>query len=333
MANKTVTVKSALGDYSSLNSALAGESADLVTNTCILTIECYSMQDTTQADTGTGYTTSTDYYINITVPVTERHSGVWNTNKYYLDSTTYTGDPGCLRIQEDHVKVTGVQMTKSHTGDWGFTTCINGTTLTGLGIYFDSCILKPASSACADYGIYRQSGKFTIINSLIYGFAIDGIQTTWGGYNEYAHIQNCVITKNGGYGVNIVSGNYTLVKNCYLGGNTSGAITGTVTETTNNKTTALADAGFTDIGAGTENFHIGLGSILIGAGTDLSASFTNDIDGETRPTGAGTWDIGADQYSVGIGGPAYLKTWHGIVRAIIKTWDGVDFTKVKTFIQ
>jgi hypothetical protein len=30
-------------------------------------------------------------------------------------------------------------------------------------------------------------------------------------------------------------------------------------------------------------------------GTDLSSSFTNDIDDEARPTGAGTWDIGADE--------------------------------------
>ena len=30
-------------------------------------------------------------------------------------------------------------------------------------------------------------------------------------------------------------------------------------------------------------------------GLDLSSSFTNDIDDETRPTGANTWDIGADE--------------------------------------
>jgi hypothetical protein len=31
-------------------------------------------------------------------------------------------------------------------------------------------------------------------------------------------------------------------------------------------------------------------------GVDLSSSFTDDIDAETRPTGANTWDIGADEY-------------------------------------
>ena len=31
-------------------------------------------------------------------------------------------------------------------------------------------------------------------------------------------------------------------------------------------------------------------------GLDLSSSFTNDIDDEIRPTGANTWDIGADEY-------------------------------------
>ena len=44
MANKTVTVKSSGGDYTSLNAALAGESTNLVsTLDGILTIECYAM--------------------------------------------------------------------------------------------------------------------------------------------------------------------------------------------------------------------------------------------------------------------------------------------------
>jgi hypothetical protein len=93
MSDATVTVKSSTGDYTSLNAAFAGESYNL-TNNChntgsagILTINCYAFTDTVAASTGAGYTTSASYYINVVVPLTERHSGVWNTGKYVLQAS------------------------------------------------------------------------------------------------------------------------------------------------------------------------------------------------------------------------------------------------------
>jgi hypothetical protein len=50
---------------------------------------------------------------------------------------------------------------------------------------------------------------------------------------------------------------------------------------------------FTSVTAGSENLHIGASSALKNVGTDRSAAFTTDIDGQTR---SGTWDIGADEY-------------------------------------
>jgi hypothetical protein len=54
---------------------------------------------------------------------------------------------------------------------------------------------------------------------------------------------------------------------------------------------------FVDMTGGAENFHLKgatSGAGIFGlAGTDLSATFTDDIDGTTR---SGTWDIGADEY-------------------------------------
>ncbi|TET36709.1 MAG: hypothetical protein E3J72_08100 [Planctomycetota bacterium] len=41
------------------------------------------------------------------------------------------------------------------------------------------------------------------------------------------------------------------------------------------------------------DFHLKAGADCIDAGTDLSGTFTTDIDGQTR---TGTWDIGADEY-------------------------------------
>ena len=54
---------------------------------------------------------------------------------------------------------------------------------------------------------------------------------------------------------------------------------------------------FISIVASSEDLHLEpSGHNAFNNGIDLSTSFTDDIDGQTRPTGANTWDIGADEY-------------------------------------
>ena len=55
---------------------------------------------------------------------------------------------------------------------------------------------------------------------------------------------------------------------------------------------------FVDTSTATADCHQLEDAVTIDAGLDESAIFTTDIDGDTRPTGAGTWDIGADEYIV-----------------------------------
>jgi hypothetical protein len=63
---------------------------------------------------------------------------------------------------------------------------------------------------------------------------------------------------------------------------------------------------FVSTTGGSEDLHLKQSADCIDVGDDLSGTFTGDIDGDTRPTGVNTWDIGADEltataiyYSVG----------------------------------
>jgi len=57
---------------------------------------------------------------------------------------------------------------------------------------------------------------------------------------------------------------------------------------------AYTVANFLDVTAGSENLHLAAGSALRGVGENLSATFTDDIDGDTRPSLPAPWAIGAD---------------------------------------
>lgn len=52
---------------------------------------------------------------------------------------------------------------------------------------------------------------------------------------------------------------------------------------------------FTTTTSGSEDLHLKAGADAINVASDLSGTFTDDIDAETRPTGANTWDMGADE--------------------------------------
>ena len=122
-------------------------------------------------------------------------------------------------------------------------------------------------------------------------------------------------------GIHAISGTITATNN-YVGGTSGGAsavdFTGTLTQSNNissdgtaagsgsltnrtatdNPNPAAGDwVVFADLSTGNEDFHLQYvaENDALNAGADLSGTFTDDIDGETRPTGANTWDIGADE--------------------------------------
>ena len=75
----------------------------------------------------------------------------------------------------------------------------------------------------------------------------------------------------------------------------------------NNDCVTTASAEFISTSSGDENFHLKSSAACIDQGMDLSGSFSDDIDGQTR---SGTWDIGADEYVA----PTALEDTNLVVR-------------------
>ena len=305
MANVTKTVKSSGGDYTTLNAALAGMAGDLTTD-CggtggagILTIECYAMSDTTKPSTGTGYTTSSSYYINITVPSAERHDGKWNTNKYRLELSDW--DSG-LQNSANYTVVDGLQISMSHTLGAGY--CIS---CPAEYITVKNCLLTRTATANRSSGV-NAAKNLTLINTILWRHT-SGVSVSWTADGDnVSYIYNCTISDCTQYGIITDVGTHT-VTNC--------AVFNTNNDFANNNGTLTISYCASDDGDGTNAVNISPGateaddwadafvdyangdfhvkdtnSVLYNAATDLSGTFTNDIDGDTRSQ----WDIGADEY-------------------------------------
>lgn len=300
----TRTIKSAGGDYTSLSAWEAGRQADLVAGDIIEVAECYSMADTTNVIIN-GWTTDATRYIRVYTPAAERHDGKWNTAKYYLSVNSNFAVP--MRIFEDYVRLEGLQI------EWAAGTAANGasavviasqTSAAGSYLLFDSCICKTASTRanfakCFDIG----AGTNEFRNCVGYLAAEEGILFSFQTHAPTGNVYNCVFTQCN-IGISRTSGTIAAT-NCYCGANTTADYNGTITLTTcaSSDTTGSASlqsiahatgsgAYFTNISAGTEDYHIGASSALKDVGTDLSGTFTTDIDGQTR---SGTWDVGIDE--------------------------------------
>lgn len=304
---RTVTVKSAGGDYSSLSSAEAGEQGDLVSLDRQLDIECYSMADTT-AVTIIGWTTDATRYVRIVAPSAERHAGVWSTSKYRLSvASAFTT---ILNVNEEFVRIEGLQVegTDNTANGHGLLSVDSIAVAASSDVRVDTCLFRKGCSRNASHQIACGAGKTTIRNSVVYGSlgstASDGINCTFGANAATVICDNVTVASAGRYGFNRVSGTMTL-QNCYTGGNGTDAYNGTITRTTcahssasvftgSTASIAHSTANFTNVTAGSEDYHLvsGASATLKTGGTDLSGTFTTDIDGETR---SAPYSIGADQ--------------------------------------
>jgi hypothetical protein len=286
---------------------------DLVTADEVSVAECYNFTDTTGVIIQ-GWTTDPTRYIRVYAPAGQRHNGTAGTGYRIIPSSARA-----IQIREGHVRLEGIEFRAS--GDY-------------TGVYADSsdslpaspyilvkdCLIYNCGSVAGTYhGIYAgrcgASGyPMFVINTIIYGCKGDGIRADSGYAAAIIDVLNCTVNNNGGYGVRKNSNSAVVqVKNCYAGANATADYSSSDSTWTAFTTNASSDttgtsglqniahstssgAYFTNVTAGSEDYHIGGSSALKDVGTDLSATFTTDIDGATR---SGTWDIGADEITAG----------------------------------
>ena len=321
---RTVTVKSSGGDYASLNAALAGESADLVALDRQLTIECYAMQDTTAASTGTGYTTDATRYIHITTPVSARHAGIFTTAKYYMNVASAV----CVAIKENFVRVSGLQFSSSTSTNVRTAGIVVDSQTTSNDIRIYNNIFRGETNsgditAGFDGVVIEESNgpntHATIFNNILYGYYLRSYSTTQVPYcngiilryaGDSALYNNtvykcCTCVFIGPYGTITVKNN--LAARVTSAFSACAGAPDVVAYNASDDGTADDWGGtgnrinqtFTFVDAAGGDFHLAstdAGAKDYGVSDPGSGLFSDDIDGVTR---SGSWDIGADEYASG----------------------------------
>jgi len=290
------TIRASGGDYTTLSAWEAANQGDLVAADEVRVAECYNDWPSGLVDSVTidGSTTDATRYLKITVAVGHRHTGIPQTGFFMEKSINWVGviglsDPSCVLEWLD------VENT-SATGSYGFHFAAEDCLIV-------DCIAKATVAA---YNFPLGASVRGVIGCLAYGTA--SAHGFWLENWTIVPFYNCVAT-NCSIGFYTSTGGTTRVfKNCVAYNNTTNWSIGAydTVNSTNNATSSETDdapgdssvfgvvaADFVD--AANNDFHLSAGSILRGAGVNLSADFTTDIDGDTWPS-IGPWDIGFDYY-------------------------------------
>lgn len=339
---RTVTVKSSGGDYASLSSALAGEAANLVSLDRQTDIECHAFIDTTANISISGWTTDATRYLRIYAAEGQGHSGIFDTSKYLLRSALAVNG---ITISEDYVRIEGIQIHLTHPGTdpFGAGSCIqiSGTSnAANSDIRIERCIIRDGATedGTLTSGIFCGCGRTTVRNTLIYGTGgassgHNGIRAEQFTNAPTVVCENCTIVDTTGCAVQQINGTVTLT-NCYSGGHSTNAYSGTMTRTTcahdtatvfsgSTASIAYSTANFVNVTSGSEDLHliVGASATLLTGGTDLSGTFTIDIDGDTRSS---PWTIGMDAPATTI----YTETGSGGILCAGTSTNSVVFSGI-----
>lgn len=303
--------------YLSLDDWNTNEATDLVTAGDTHLLHCRSSSgttDTTVVEIGTGWTVGASNYITVQCDVVDRHNGIWDATKYRLEVGSVAN---VLLLTERYTRVIGLQIR-----------------LTSESANYQSVINSQERYCEVSHCIFRGAGvgattyrKNTVVLTGIGGQFFNNL--TYDVATTPNH-SNSVVLYVSGAGT---TPNKEIYSNTFIGGSRSiNIVTETAAEYYNN----IFDGGVVDFAdiIGTENYNStnratgltgansresqtftyndsGSGDYQItsddtgakGYGDDLSADFTDDIEGTTRTV---PWDIGAFVFlSEIVGNPWY----------------------------
>jgi len=306
------------GDYLTLNSWDAAEAADLVSLDQIRKAVVYSGGNALSGALvmWAGWTCDATRYPWIAAADGHAHVGYWDTSKAY--ALTASGAPYCVGITKG-AHIDGMQIQS---------TDLQGTIISGglSPLVMRRCIIRSFGNNATCVMMPNWWGVCSgnvFENCILIAEAANGTpRGIWVNGALEATARNCTIyisrndAGSGAYVLSAEAGGVLTSQNNYLaiGGNAINvacyyASGGTINKGANDATfnaeattpalrnIAYSAANFLDVTPGSENLHLTTGSALRGVGANLSATFTDDIDGETRPSLPAPWAIGADEPS------------------------------------
>ena len=249
-----------------------------------------------------GSTTDSGHFLWITAAPGERHAGVASGGSLVLIDGQNSID-GQIDIQDSYTRVEWLEMTRIRSD----------------GNDADTIQVRDASNVLLQYllihnfddgsnsivGVKGQANaSFTLRNSLIYDGDTAAVRMT--SSSGTATVQNSTIydmDRRGLYEDNgpihaintIAMGNPTSDFSVSRGNESYNMSSDSSASGTGSLTNKSASAQFQSIASGSENLHLKAGANAYNAGADLSSSFTDDTDSESRPKFT-VWDMGADEY-------------------------------------
>lgn len=282
--------------YATMAGMVSGESKTLTASDVYLYV--YATGSDTTNVSFTGFTT--DATRNITVD---------GQGTYSLLTTSYA--PG-LVVNQQYSTFKNMTIRRN-----GASTRVEAVDINSGNVTIEKCKIYSGGSHTIDSGDGAievksvSSGTIIVRNNFIYDVVKHGIY--WGieGGESMSIYNNTIVdAANTGIKIEVLnsdSGSTKIMKNniSYSSATADYSIGPTITSATNlsSDTTSpesgLRSKSLTFVNLAGKDYHLVSGdTAAIDAGTDLSGSFTDDIDGVTR---SGTWDVGADEYvSAGI---------------------------------